>query len=186
MEFNGKVFVVSGPSGAGKDTLIRKALTGLDSLYYSISATTRKPREGEVDGVDYHFLANAEFDRLVECEGLLEWEQVFGARYGTPTSEVDRAAAAGRDLLLELDVKGALQVKSKIADAVLIFIMPPSLKVLEERLRDRNKNQKHDLEVRAELAPWEIEVGKGRFDVLIVNEDADKAAEELARVFRGE
>ena len=100
MEFDGKVFVVSGPSGAGKDTIIQKALVGLDSVYYSVSATTRKPREGEVDGLDYHFLTNVEFDRLVERDELLEWEQVFGARYGTPESEVDRASAGKKDMIV--------------------------------------------------------------------------------------
>ncbi|MCJ7652616.1 MAG: guanylate kinase [Actinobacteria bacterium] len=186
MEERGRVFVVAGPSGAGKDTLIRKALEMAENIHYSVSATTRPPREGEVEGRDYYFLSESEFDRLVAQGALLEWEEVFGNRYGTLKREVEKAAAYGQNVLLELDVEGALNVKSKIKDAVLIFIMPPSLKELESRLEKRKKDKESDIKLRTDIAPREIEVGRTKFDFIIVNDDVDRAAEEFASVLRGE
>lgn len=186
MKRAGKVFVVAGPSGAGKDTLIKKVLETTPDVRYSVSATTRRPGEGEVDGRDYYFLSDSEFTDLAGNGAFLEWEEVFGNRYGTLKSEVEKAAAAGKDLLLELDVKGALNVKSKIDKAVLIFIVPPSLEELKERLKDRNREAEEEMRLRAEIAPREIEAGRDRFDVLIVNVDVDRAAGELKKVLKGE
>jgi len=178
----GRVFVISGPSGSGKDTLIQKVLERLDNLYYSISATTRKQRPGEVDGCDYYFLTDEEFERRVKCGEFLEWKDVFGERYGTLKSEIEKAENAGKDILLELDVKGALDVKRKIKEAVLIFILPPSLEALRDRLRKRGDVSEEEIEKRMEVAPFEIEVGKSEFDYGIVNEDAEVAAMELEKI----
>lgn len=186
MERKGRVFVVAGPSGAGKDTLIRKALQKVEDIHYSVSATTRPPREGEVEGRDYYFLSDDEFDRLAAQGALLESEEVFGKRYGTLRSEVETATASGKNILLELDVKGALNVKSKMNDAVLIFIMPPSLEELESRLEKRRLDKEGDIKLRTDIAPREMEIGRNSFDVIIVNDDADKATEKLASVLRGE
>ncbi len=180
MERKGRVIVVAGPSGAGKGTLLREALKGSDA-HFSVSVTTRQPREGEIDGRDYRFVSDAEFDRLVSEGAFLEWKEVYGHRYGTLESEVERHTSAGRDVVLEIDVKGALEVKARLPEAKLIFIMPPSLEELESRLRGRDADREPDIVTRSEVAPWEIEVGKRDFDKVIVNDDVRRAAGELAR-----
>ncbi|MDD5748913.1 MAG: guanylate kinase [Actinomycetota bacterium] len=179
-----RVFVVSGPSGVGKDSLIRKVLDKLDNIYYSVSATTRSIRPGEKNGCDYYFLSSGEFQQKISSGEFLEWKEVFGCMYGTLKSEVEKARRAGKDILLELDVKGALDVKEKIPEAILIFIMPPVLKELEERLRKRGDIKERDLEERLSLAPLEIEVGKADFDYIIVNDSFEIAACELEKVLR--
>ena len=181
-----RVFVVAGPSGAGKGTLIGRALEKLGDVDYSVSTTTRPRAPGEVEGKDYYFLSEEQFDDLVDKDAFLEWEEVFGKRYGTLASEVDKARSLGHDVLLELDVKGALTVKSKIKDALLVFVMPPTLDALESRLKNRNREDAGDIGRRTKLAPGEIQVGKSEFDVIIVNEDIEEAAAKLVRVLRGE
>ncbi len=181
MSGSGRVFVVAGPSGAGKDTLIKEVLKDLDA-HLSVSATTRKPRSGEVDGRDYRFLSDEEFDRLVATGQFLEHKEVFGRRYGTLRSEVEEVTGSGRDVILEIDVQGALDVKSTIPDATLVFIMPPSLEELEARLRGREADDEREIITRTGIAPEEIEVGKREFDEIIVNDDVSKAAGELARI----
>ena len=181
MSETGTLFVIAGPSGAGKDTLIKEVVKG-GGVHLSVSATTRKPREGEVDGRDYHFLSDGEFERLVEEGAFLEWKEVYGNRYGTLKDEVDGAVSSGRDVILEIDVKGALDVKAEAPEARLIFVMPPSLEELEARLRGRKADTEDEIRVRMDLAPWEIETGRNEFDHLIVNDDVERAARELARV----
>lgn len=177
---------MAGPSGAGKDTLISEALGEVQDVYFSVSATTRSPRQGESDGRDYHFLSDGEFEDLLEKDAFLEWEEVFGERYGTLKSEIEKAHAQGKDVLLELDVKGALQVRRKVPGAKLIFVMPPSFEELESRLRKREKNEEGDISRRIEVAPWEMEVGRRDFDFIIVNREVHSAAAELAEILRGE
>lgn len=176
----GTVFVVAGPSGAGKGTLLREALEGTDA-HLSVSVTTRPPRPGEVDGRDYRFVSAEEFDRLVSQGSFLEWKEVYGQRYGTLRSEVLEHVSAGRDVVLEIDVKGALEVRARLPEARLIFIMPPTLEELEARLRGREADLEPDIQKRSETAPWEIDVGKREFDTVIVNDDLRQAAAELAR-----
>lgn len=180
MARKGRVYVVAGPSGAGKGTLLRQALEGRD-VHLTVSVTTRPPRPGEVDGGDYRFATGEEFDRLVAADAFLEWKDVYGNRYGTLRSEVEEHASAGRDVVLEIDVKGALEVKAKLPGARLIFIAPPSLEELEARLRGRDADLEPDIRTRSEVAPWEIDVGKREFDAVIVNDDVRQAAAELAR-----
>ena len=181
MKGTGRVFVVAGPSGAGKDTLIKEVLKDLDA-HLSVSATTRKPRAGEKDGRDYRFLSDKEFDRLVADGAFLEHKDVFDRRYGTLKSEVDEVVASGRDVILEIDVQGALEVRSRLPDATLIFIMPPSLDELEARLRNREADDEGEIRKRTGMAPGEIEVGTREFDEIIVNDDVSRAARELARI----
>lgn len=189
MRGSGRVFVVAGPSGVGKGTLIRRALEIIDTpedYCYSVSSTTRPQGEGEVEGRDYHFVSDEQFDRLVEEGAFLEWERVHGNRYGTLKSEVGRALDKGCNVILELDVKGALTVKSRLGESQLIFIMPPTLKVLESRMRKRSRDVDGDMKLRIENAVEEIRTGRSRFDVLIVNDDLEKAARQLADVMRGD
>ncbi len=169
----------------GKTTLIRKTLENLDSIYYSISATTRPPGKGEVEGRDYYFISEEEFDRLVESDAFLEWENVYGNRYGTLKSEMEKAVMLGKDALLELDVKGALMVKSKIKDAVLIFIKPPSIEDLEKRRSERMRGEEN-IEARSSLAPVEIKQGERFFDFIIINDEVERAAGELEAILKGE
>ncbi|MBN2169041.1 MAG: guanylate kinase [Actinobacteria bacterium] len=182
----GKIFVVAGPSGAGKDTLIRKAVKGVDRLHCSISATTRKPRKGETDGKDYFFLDKNEFERKADGGEFLEHKQVFGNKYGTLWGEVSGHIESGENVLLEIDVQGALDVKSKVEDAMLIFIMPPSLEELESRLLNRKTDVTSEIKTRMEIAPAEMEIGKKYFDIIVYNEDVDEAAEKLAGILKGE
>ncbi|MHB8896359.1 MAG: guanylate kinase [Candidatus Geothermincolia bacterium] len=184
MSGRGRLFVVAGPSGAGKTTVIRRALESVD-MHLSVSATTRAPRPGEVDGVDYTFITEEEFKRLEEADAFLEWEEVYGNRYGTPRGPVEAAIERGENVLLEIDVKGALAVKCKMPGAFLVFIMPPSEAVLRDRLEGR-ADGKTEIDKRLEIAPWELEVGARDFDEIIVNDDLEDAVHRLVRVLRGE
>lgn len=185
MSSPGRLFVVAGPSGAGKTTVIKRALDSVD-VHLSVSATTRRPRPGERDGVDYIFITEPEFARLVEQGAFLEWEEVYGNSYGTLRSQVEAALERGEDVLLEIDVKGALTVKGNAPDAHLVFIMPPSEEALKERLEGRETDDPGEINARLEVAPLELEVGKSKFDCVIVNDDIDAAVEELVKVLKGE
>lgn len=176
-----KLFVVSGPSGVGKGTLVSLVREQRTDLGLTVSATTRQPRPGEVDGVSYHFLTNEDFDRRVEAGEFLEWANVHGNRYGTLASEVDRNLSAGKSVILEIDVQGALNVRKVFPDAVLVFIEPPSMEVLEQRLRGRETESEESLRLRLADAAGELELAP-RYDERIVNDDLERAASELLRV----
>ena len=136
MNNKGTLFVITGPSGAGKGTVLKKVIQSLDGLYFSVSATTRKPREGEVDGVHYHFLTRERFEELIEKDRFLEYAQYAGNYYGTPPRDPEHLEQ-GHDVILEIELQGALQVKKRLPKAVLVFIAPPSFEELESRLRGR-------------------------------------------------
>jgi guanylate kinase len=174
----GNLYVVSGPSGAGKGTLLARVMQRLNEAWLSISATTRCPREGEKHGVQYFFLSNEEFDRLITVDGLLEWAVVHGERYGTLREEVEQRLASGIDVVLELDSQGAFQVRERFSQAHLIFIAPPSLAVLEQRLRGRGTEDEDTIRRRMATAAGEMEA-RGRYDTVIVNDDPAVAAEQL-------
>lgn len=176
-----KLFVISGPSGAGKGTLVARVRGELPNLGLTVSATTRAPRAGEVDGVSYYFLSDEEFTRRVEAGEFLEWAQVHDHRYGTLCSEVNRNLATGHSLILEIDVQGALNVKKRFPDAVLVFIEPPSLDVLRERLIGRGSETPESLELRLADARREMEL-VDRYDVRLVNDDLDRATKELVSI----
>lgn len=179
----GVLFVLSGPSGAGKGTLRSILFDKVSGLNYSISCTTRQPREGEVDGVDYRFIDEADFSQRVTREEFLEYAYVHGHYYGTLISDAESVLNRGEDLFLEIDVQGALQVKRRLPEAVLIFVAPPSLEILEERLRNRKTESNEDIALRMHNAREEMEL-RSHYDVVVVNDDLNRAAEELCSYVR--
>lgn len=175
---HGNLLVVSGPAGAGKGTLVSRLSDRVSDVWVSVSATTRAPRPGEIDGVHYFFYDEAQFDRAIAEGGMLEWAHVHGHRYGTPRATVEERMAEGRQVVLEIDVQGAFQVREMIPAAKLIFIEPPSLEVLEARLRGRGTED--DAEVRRRMKTAEVELSrKMEYDVQLVNDDLDQATEAL-------
>jgi guanylate kinase len=178
------VFVITGPSGVGKGTLIRTLLQRVPELELSVSATTRAPRPGEQDGVDYHFLSEAEFDRRVLEGDFLEHADYSGRRYGTLLSELERRLAAGASVVLEIEVQGARQVKDKMPDAMRIFIAPPSEEALRTRLVGRGTDDEAQRERRLATAKEEL-AAQDEFDIVVTNDRLDDAADELERIVRG-
>jgi guanylate kinase len=181
----GKVFVITGPSGVGKGSLIELLLDRVPELELSVSATTREPRPGEVDGRDYHFLSPEEFRRRIEDGDFLEQASYSGNHYGTLREEVERRLRAGRSVVLEIEVQGARQVRDAMPEAVLIFIAPPDETVLRERLEGRGTDSPEAIEQR--LRTSEIELGaRSEFPHVVVNDDLQKAASELEELVRDE
>ena len=180
------LFVLSAPSGCGKTTMLRRVMEMLPGLAFSVSHTTRAPREGEVDGRDYHFVSREEFMALRDRQpsGFLEWAEVHGNFYGTGRDEVERQLAAGLDVILDIDVQGAAQVREN-AEPVTIFIAPPSLDELARRLRGRGTEDEATLSLRLANAAKEMEAA-GSYDYLIVNDDLDQAVDSLRSVFVAE
>ena len=178
-----RLFVISGPSCAGKGTLLAELRKQRPDLGLTVSATTRSPRPGEVDGTSYYFLSDEEFRRRIAAGEFVEWAEVHGHLYGTLVSEVKRLLAKGHSLVLEIDVQGALNVRKVYPDAVLVFIEPPSLQVLEERLRGRGTEDEASIELRLKNARHEMELAD-QYDVRIVNNTVDRAAQELGSVMR--
>lgn len=178
MEKRGNLFVISGPSGAGKGTLVASLLNEVPSAWVSVSATTRDPRSGEEDGIHYHFLSDEEFDQLISEDGFLEWAQVHANKYGTPRAQVEECITDGKQVILEIDVQGAFQIKEKMPDAILVFIDPPSLEVLEERLRNRGTETEDVIAARMKVAEVELS-HKKKYDCVIVNDNFDEALMKL-------
>ena len=180
-----KVFVITGPSGVGKGTLIKRLLEACPNLELSISATTRAPRTGEVDGVDYHFLSPEEFEARKEAQDFLEFASYSGNRYGTLRSEVERRLQAGHSVVLEIEVQGATQVRAAKPDSVQIFIAPPDAAVLRDRLAGRGTDSAEAIDKRLETAEIEL-ASQQDFDYRVVNDELDRAAAELAGIVRSE
>lgn len=177
MSARGKLFVISGPSGVGKGTLVGM-LKGADGVWVSVSATTRAPREGEVDGREYFFMSREAFLAKADAGGFIEWAEYSGNCYGTPADKVEDELRAGRDVVLEIEVQGALQVKERLPEAVLIFIEPPSLEELESRLRGRGTETEEAIARRLETARVELNE-KMKYDYTLVNDDVDEAFRAL-------
>jgi guanylate kinase len=179
----GRIIVVSGPSGVGKGAVVARLLELLPDLHLSVSTTTRPARPGEVDGVHYRFVTPEAFQALIDKGELLEWADVFGRRYGTPRDAVERELAAGVDVVLEVNVDGARQVRAGTGEAHLVFLRPPSLEELERRLRQRGTESEDQIRRRLATAGQELVVERA-FDDSIVNDDLEAAATELAGVIR--
>ncbi len=182
----GRLFVVSGPSGAGKGTLIARLIDNYpDSTWLSVSATTRKARPGELEGTHYYFFADDEFRAMIARGEFLECAEVHGNRYGTPAKAVEERIARGVDVILEIDVQGAREVREKKPGSISVFVAPPSSEVLEGRLRGRATEREEELRRRLEDALEESRK-KDDFDYVIVNDDLDRAARELYTIYERE
>ena len=181
-----KLFVMSAASGAGKTTLKDLVIKDFPDIKYSISATTRKPREGEIDGVHYFFKTKEEFEQMIKDNGLIEWNEVHGNYYGTPKSFVEKTLAEGNRVLFDLDVFGKVNFDKVYPEATGIFIMPPSDEELERRLRGRGTDSEEVIQLRLANAKKEIEFAKthGKYEYTIINDDLQKAADELRAILK--
>jgi len=181
----GALVVVSAPSGAGKTTLCHEVRPLVPNLFYSISCTTRSPRPGEADGVDFHFVSEPEFVAMRERDEFAEWAVVHGHLYGTPAPPLESALSRGEDVLLDIDTQGARHLRKRYPEGVTVFIMAPSLADLEARLRERKSDAPGEIarrlvQARAEMAQWR------EYDYLIINKDVKEAVERLATIIQGE
>lgn len=170
--------MVSGPSGSGKSSLIAGLLKRVD-IDYSVSATTRLPRPGEINGRHYHFISRRDFNEMIDNDSLLEWAEYNNHLYGTPEQPIERALEAGRSVLLEIELQGAKQVRERRPGAIMIFVSPPSMEVLEHRLRSRGDTDDEDIVDRLEIASAEMAAASEVFDHTVVNDDRGKAVDEL-------
>jgi len=177
----GRLFVISGPSGAGKSTVISKALDGLTNICFSVSVTTREPRKGEIDGKDYFFIDKEKFHRMVENDELLEHASYVDNCYGTPRSYVENMLSNGTSVILDIEVQGAKQVKEKMPEAIMVFVIPPSLVELENRLRNRKTDSEERIRARLERAREEYSEANF-YDYIVINNDVSVAAEEFKSV----
>jgi len=180
-----KVFVVSAPSGAGKTSIVRNVLSRLPEIEFSVSATTRERRNYEIDGVDYFFLTEEEFNRKIEAQEFVEWETFYGYYYGTLKSYIDSRLTKGKSVLLEVDVKGALKIKKEYPEAIMVFILPPSIDELQKRLINRKTESDSDLQKRFERAKMEIGF-QSHFEHKIVNDNLENAREKVFNIFNKE
>lgn len=174
----GNLFIVSGPSGAGKGTLVDVLRKRVKDLWVSVSVTTREPRPGERDGEHYRFISVAEFDSLVAENGLLEWAEVHGNRYGTPRADVEDMIRSGHQVILEIDPQGAFQILDVLPDTVLVFIVPPSVEELGRRLRGRGSETDEQVKTRMQTAEREMTL-VGKYDHVVINDDVQRAADAL-------
>jgi len=181
---SGKIVVISGPSGAGKSTICREVVKRLSNAYLSVSITTRPKAKGEVDGRDYWFVSRKQFQERIKEGLLLEYAEVFGNLYGTPKDKVDEAIENGRVAILEIDVQGGKAVKKIYPDAVMIFIMPPTKKELAKRINGRGRDEVEAAEKRLNAADSEIAVGRKYYQHTIVNDDLQKAINDVVSIIR--
>ena len=183
--YKGKTFIISGPSGVGKSTVLKELFEDRDDLYFSVSATTRTPRPGEVDGVHYHFTDVDHFRKMISEDAFLEYAEYVGNFYGTPKRFVDEAMEQGKDVILDIEVQGALQVVHKRPDVVRIFIAPPSWQALEERLTSRGTDSPEKVQKRLLRAQVELEMARD-YDYFVVNDTVENAVNELRAIMCAE
>lgn len=179
------LLVLAGPSGGGKTTVCRRIVASRPDVRFSVSATTRSPRPGERDGADYRFLSRDSFDALIESDGLLEWAEVHGERYGTPRETLSKASDGGSHLLLDIDVQGARQVREREPGAVLVFLLPPTGEVLVERLRRRGSEDEEAVRRRLRTALSELAAVQ-EFDYVVVNDDLDVTVSAVQAILDAE
>ena len=178
----GKLFIVAGCSGVGKGTLINEFLKRNDDIIFSISYTTRLPRPMEEDGVNYFYITKDKFEEMIENDGFIEYAEFSGNYYGTGKQFIEKKLSEGKNVLLEIEVKGCRQVKHKIPDAVSIFVLPPSLEELENRLRGRNTESEEVIQRRLSIAKSELEESKN-FDYCVVNDNIENALNKMQRIY---
>ena len=178
---NPVIYIVSSPSGAGKSTLCRRLLDELSGLCFAVSHTTRKPRRGEVNGRDYHFVTDRVFREMISSSQFLEWAEVHGNLYGTAESEIERAGKSSKDLLCDVDYQGAMEIKKRYSRSVAVFILPPSVRELKRRLEGRGTDSAETRLLRFRNARKELE-HYTQFDFLVVNDDLEKAAQCLKSI----
>ena len=181
----GKTFIISGPSGVGKSTVLKELFRGRDDLYFSISATTREPREGEVNGVHYHFIDVDRFQKLIDEDAFLEYAEYVGNFYGTPKKFVDEAMEQGKDVVLDIEVQGALQVHTKRPDTIRIFIAPPSWAELERRLVGRGTDSRDKINKRLVRAKVEFQTAN-TYDYFVINDTVEQAVREINAIMLAE
>ena len=177
----GVLIIVSAPSGCGKSTVVHRLMEKRENLRFSVSATTRKPREGETDGVDYYFVSRQEFRRMVEENEFLEHAEYVGNCYGTPRAPVEEQLKKGCDVYLDIDVQGAMQVKALRPETLMIFLMPPSVEELERRLVKRGNNTPEEIKGRLAAAEREFAF-RDRFDHVVVNDEVERAVDEISQL----
>lgn len=181
----GLLFVVSAPAGCGKDTILEQVLANEENVGYSVSATTRAPRPGEVDGTHYFFLTREKFEEMIKNGEVLEYTEYCGNYYGTPKKGVEAMLAEGKDVVLKIEVEGAMNIKRLFPDSTLVFILPPSMKELERRLRKRGTEDEPTIMRRIAQARNEIDTAVN-YDYFVVNDDLEDAVNDLIAVIRGE
>lgn len=181
----GLLIVLSGPSGVGKGTVCEALRRSVPDLTYSVSATTREPREGEVDGVNYFFKTHEQFEQMIENHELLEWAKYVDHYYGTPMRFVEETLARGNDILLEIEVQGALKVKEQYPEGVFIFLLPPSLKDLQERIENRGTETAEVIESRLSVAEEELELIK-HYEYAVVNDKIESACQRIQAIITAE
>jgi guanylate kinase len=181
----GILIVLSGPSGTGKGTICKELLQTSPNLHYSISATTRSPRAGETDGVNYWFTAKGDFQSMVQADELLEWAEVYGNYYGTPRRYVTQMLHSGKDVVLEIDPQGALQIKAKFPQGVFVYIVPPSIRELAARINKRGTESPEVIEKRLSAAYEELSFAY-KYNYVVVNDEVDQATAKIASIIRAE
>ena len=185
MDNKGLLFVISAPAGCGKDTILNEVFKKTDKAGYAVSATTRAPREGEVNGVHYHFLSREEFEKKIFEKEVLEYTEYCGNYYGTLRKSVNDLILSGKDAILKIEVEGAMNIRRIFPEACLVFILPPSWEVLEERLRGRGTESEETIKARSDQARTELTFAEN-YDYLIINDNLDEAVDDLLAVLRSE
>ncbi len=178
MKHRGMLLVISAPSGGGKTTIVKEVLKQYPTFGFSVSATTREKRAGEVDGKDYYFLTKGEFEKKIADGKLVEFENIYSNYYGTLRSEIEKALSKGQDIIFDVDVKGGLSIKAKFPEAVLIFVKPPSIQTLKQRLEGRGSETREQVERRMARAEMELEIGR-EYDYIIINDELKRAVGEV-------